>query len=197
MRGRGVMAEHGGGIAAEQRGESAAFERKLWPSKRVHAEVNAAQATRFETTPCCCAAISETARLNACGFSPPEAGLGGRSGASGIRTRDLPDANRTLSQLSYGPARSIVGREHGRQGARVHSPGSRVTCHVRRANAHLARPHPEIAHVFASVPLDGPLPPLAGMPSWPLRPRLCRAGAAALFALRAGKRRLRGAGLAL
>ena len=24
-------------------------------------------------------------------------------GASGIRTRDLPDANRTLSQLSYGP----------------------------------------------------------------------------------------------
>ena len=26
------------------------------------------------------------------------------SGASGNRTRDLPDANRTLSQLSYGPA---------------------------------------------------------------------------------------------
>ena len=31
------------------------------------------------------------------------------SGASGIRTRDLPDANRTLSQLSYGPARLILG----------------------------------------------------------------------------------------
>ena len=31
------------------------------------------------------------------------------SGASGIRTRDLPDANRTLSQLSYGPAGLILG----------------------------------------------------------------------------------------
>ena len=32
-------------------------------------------------------------------------------GASGIRTRDLSDANRTLSQLSYGPFRAIVGAD--------------------------------------------------------------------------------------
>jgi hypothetical protein len=30
-------------------------------------------------------------------------------GASGTRTRDLPDANRTLFQLSYGPSNAILG----------------------------------------------------------------------------------------
>src|SRR5919197_702700 len=106
------------------------------------------------------------------------------SGASGIRTRDLPDANRTLSQLSYGPARSIVGgaRQSPREAAlaELRSRAVRHVCHSKCTFAHAA---PEFACVFASVPLDGPLPPLAWTPSWPLRPRLCRAGAAALFTL--------------
>src|SRR5437763_15062480 len=65
VRGRGVMAEHGGGTAAEQRGDPAALERKLWPSKRVHAEVNAVQATHFETVLDRIGPVSEVEDLHA------------------------------------------------------------------------------------------------------------------------------------
>ena len=34
---------------------------------------------------------------------PPAGSYGSRCGAEGIRTLDLSDANRTLSQLSYSP----------------------------------------------------------------------------------------------
>ena len=52
-------------------------------------------------------------------------------GASGIRTRDLPDANRTLSQLSYGPARndcrgSGPNRARAPRGLQVSSTSRRV-----------------------------------------------------------------------
>jgi len=59
------MAEHGGETAAEQRGDPAALERKLWPSKRVHAEVNAVQATRFETVLDRVGPVSEVEELDA------------------------------------------------------------------------------------------------------------------------------------
>jgi hypothetical protein len=56
--------------------------------------------------------MSESLKLAPVGESPtvfPDGEAAGAYGASGIRTRDLPDANRTLSQLSYGPARLILG----------------------------------------------------------------------------------------
>jgi hypothetical protein len=42
-----------------------------------------------------------------------------KSGANGIRTRDLLAASQTLSQLSYGPARETIadGLPHFRFGA--------------------------------------------------------------------------------
>src|SRR6185436_15674436 len=63
----------------------------------------------------------------AAGLDAPRS-LGPRHGASGIRTRDLPDANRTLSQLSYGPARLILGAPL-RTGTGAQTSGVRTSPH--------------------------------------------------------------------
>src|SRR5207342_2488209 len=48
--------------------------------------------------------------------------VGPENGASGARTRDLLTAGQTLSQLSYGPRKGVIGRQVYRRSLAV--PGS-------------------------------------------------------------------------